>query len=421
MTRDSPAYRYYVLAILYVIYALNFLDRQILSILFEPIKAELGLSDTQLGLLSGLAFALFYATLGIPIARLADRRSRRNILGLCLAVWSAMTAVCGLAMNFWHLLLGRFGVAIGEAGCVAPAQSMLADYFPEHMRGRVMAIFASAIYTGILLGLMIGGWVSEHYGWRAAFFVAGLPGLAVAALFMLTVHEPERASPPPAERNAFRKDLTLLLKRPTFRWIAIALGLQSLAGYGLTTWLPAFYQRFHDLSGSATGTALALIIGIGGSVGALLGGWLSDALARRDKRWYLWLSALAALVGIPLFVVALTVTRLDVSLFVLTVGMILGAVHSGPLYASILGILEPHLRAVGVATVLFANNLIGIGLGSLFVGALSDLFAASGQEEALRYSMLTCLAFLVLAAAGMFVAGRTQLDDWCEDSRDFSR
>ena len=409
-------YRLYVLFILYVIYALNFLDRQILSILFEPIKAELSLTDTQLGFLSGLAFAMFYATLGIPIARLADKRSRRNIIGVCLALWSGMTALCGLAMNFWHLLFARFGVAVGEAGLVAPAQSMLADYFPAHMRGRVMAVFASAIYTGILLGLLMGGWVSEIYGWRTAFFIAGLPGLAIAAVFIFTVREPARRiktlDPPAISQEAFKEDLATLLKRPTFIAVAIGLGLQSLAGYGLMTWLPAFYQRFHDLSSGQTGTALALIIGIGGSVGSIAGGWLSDTLAREDKRWYLWISAIAALVCIPLFAFALSLEDLRLSLMLLSVGMVAGAVHTGPLYAAILGILDPQLRAVGIATVLFANNLIGIGFGSLFVGALSDIFAASGQDEALRYSMLVSVVFLFFAAAGMYVASRTQLRDW---------
>ncbi len=412
--------RYYVLFLLYIVYALNFLDRQILSILFEPMKADLQLSDTQLGFLSGLAFAMFYATFGIPVARLADRRSRRNIIGLCLALWSGMTALCGLAMNFWHLTLARFGVAIGEAGCVAPAQSMLADYFPEHMRGRVMAVFASAIYVGILLGLLMGGWVSELYGWRVAFFVAGLPGILVAVIFMWTVREPIRGmedhAPPPQTQNSLWEDLSVLLRRPTFVAVAIGLGLQSIAGYGITTWLPAFYQRFHDMSGAEVGTALALIIGIGGSVGSLLGGWMSDALARNDKRWYLWISAIAAIIGIPLFGAALLIEDTQTSLILLAIGMVVGAVHSGPLYASILGILEPQRRAVGTAAVLFANNLIGIGLGSLFVGALSDTFSMIGQDDALRYSMLLSLAFLLFAALGMYIGSRTQIKDWYDKS-----
>ncbi|MEM8985845.1 MAG: MFS transporter [Pseudomonadota bacterium] len=412
--------RYYVLFVLYIIYALNFLDRQILSILFEPMKADLQLSDTQLGFLSGLAFAMFYATFGIPVARLADRRSRRNIIGISLALWSGMTALCGMAMNFWQLTLARFGVAIGEAGCVAPAQSMLADYFPEHMRGRVMAIFASAIYVGILLGLLMGGWVSELYGWRIAFFVAGVPGILVAIVFMFTVREPIRGmedrTPPPVSENTFWQDLGILLKRPTFVAVAIGLGLQSIAGYGITTWLPAFYQRFHDMSGGEVGTVLALIIGVGGTIGSIIGGWLSDALAKNDKRWYLWISAIAALVVLPFFFGALVIENTQISLVLLAVGMVIGAIHSGPLYASILGILEPQLRAVGTATVLFANNLIGIGLGSLIVGAMSDAFALIGQDESLRYSMLMSLVFLILAAIGMYIGSRTQIQDWYDKS-----
>ncbi|MEM9881150.1 MAG: MFS transporter [Pseudomonadota bacterium] len=408
--------RSYVLFILYIIYALNFLDRQILSILFEPMKVDLDLSDTQLGFLSGLAFALFYAIFGIPVARLADRSSRRNIIGASVAVWSVATALCGMVGNFWQLAFARFGVAIGEAGCVAPAQSMLADYFPERLRGRVMAVFASAIYVGILLGLFMGGWVSELYGWRAAFFVAGIPGLIIAIIFMATVREPVRGMQDTvsytAEKTPFWRDLARLLKRPSFTAIAIGLGVQSLAGYGVTTWLPSFYLRFHDMSAGQVGTLLALIIGIGGTIGALTGGWMSDALAKHDKRWYLWLSALAALACIPLFAAALLITDTRLSLAGLAIGMVVGAVHSGPLYASMLGILEPRLRAVGTASILFANNLIGIGLGSLFVGALSDYFAASGQDDGLRSSMLLSLIFLFFAALAMFIASRTQMRDW---------
>ena len=408
--------RLYALFMLYIVYALNFLDRQILSILIEPIKLEFQFSDTQLGFLTGLAFAMFYATLGVPIARAADRHSRRNIIAICLAIWSAMTVFCGLANNFLQMTLARFGVAVGEAGCVAPAQSMLADYFPERLRGRGMAVFASAIYLGILVGLAFGGWVSDNFGWRAAFFMAGAPGILLAIIFIATVREPARGeaefAPDTVTRASFSADLGALLKRPTFVWIAVGLGAQSMAGYGLMTWLPSFYRRFHDVSIAQAGFSLSLIIGFGGLLGALIGGWLSDALAKKNNRWYLWISAIAAFVCIPFFLGALFVSQTDLSFIFLTVAMFIGAVHSGPLYAAMLGVLEPQRRAVGTAVMLFANNLIGIGLGSLFVGVMSDFFASIGQSDPLRYSMIASLIFLLVASLSMFMGSAFQSRDW---------
>ena len=301
----SPAVRNYALGVLVVVYTFNFIDRQILSILLEPIKQDLGLSDSALGMLTGFAFALFYATLGIPIARFADRSNRRNLIAWALAIWSAMTAVSGLAQNFWHLLLARIGVGVGEAGCSPPAHSMLADYFPTENRATALGIYSLGIPFGILFGFIAGGWLNEFFGWRVAFFIVGVPGLLLAILVRFTLREPPRGMAEgrvaDEEQPTIMETFRFLWSKRSFRHMAVGGGLTAFVGYGVITWVPSFLIRSYGMSTGDVGTYLGLILGIPGGIGIALGGYLADRYGARDTRWYLWIVSVALIASTPLF------------------------------------------------------------------------------------------------------------------------
>ncbi|MGE3464546.1 MAG: spinster family MFS transporter, partial [Pseudomonadales bacterium] len=300
---DQPSFRTYALSVLVVVYTFNFIDRQILSILLEPIKQDLGLSDTQLGLLTGFAFALFYATLGIPIARWADQHNRRNLIAAALAVWSAMTALSGFAMNFWHLLIARIGVGVGEAGCSPPAHAMISDYYPPEKRASALGIYSLGIPVGILFGFVAGGWMNEFFGWRAAFFVVGIPGLLLALIVRFTVREPARGMAEgrqdTSEMPTVKETFALLWRKRAFRHMAFGGALTAFVGYGVVNWVPAFFIRSHGMGTGEIGTWLGLILGIPGGIGIAWGGFLADRLGARDTRWYLRLVAVALALAVP--------------------------------------------------------------------------------------------------------------------------
>lgn len=299
----SPAARRYALGVLVAVYTFNFIDRQILSILLQPIKVDLDLSDSQLGLLVGVAFALFYATLGIPIARFADRGNRRNLIALALAIWSGMTTLSGLAQNFWHLLVARIGVGVGEAGCSPPAHSMLADYYPVNRRSTALGVYSLGIPVGIMFGFIAGGWMNELFGWRAAFFVVGVPGLILALLVRFTVREPVRGM---SDGQAVSGDLpgvaetfAHLWRKRAFRHLAFGAALTAFVGYSVVSWVPAFLIRSHGMQTGEAGSYLGIILGIPGGIGIALGGYLADRFGARDRRWYLWIVTVSLLVALP--------------------------------------------------------------------------------------------------------------------------
>ena len=295
----SSRYRYYVLALLTLGYVFNFVDRQVMTILIEPIKTEFGATDTQMGLLSGLAFALFYATLGIPVARLADRWSRRNVLAISMTTWSAVTALCAMATGFWHLLLLRIGVGIGEAGGTPPSQSLLADYFPLEKRAFAQGILATAPNIGILVGLFGGAVIAEAYGWRSVFLVFGIPGVLLAILIQLTVREPLKVSVPEGQAQAgLFAALGNIFRLPSFAHIMLGVGFTGIAGYGLGVWSPSFWFGY-DMSLVDAGLYLGLIGVFGGGLGTISSGLLVDRLARHDKRWQLWLPAIGIFLALP--------------------------------------------------------------------------------------------------------------------------
>ena len=393
----TNSYRYYVLALLTLGYVFNFVDRQVMTILIEPIKMEFGASDTQMGLLSGLAFALFYATLGIPVARLADRWSRRNVLAISMTTWSAVTALCATATGFWHLLLLRIGVGIGEAGGTPPSQSLLADYFPPEKRAFAQGILATAPNIGILVGLFGGALIAEAYGWRSVFLVFGIPGVLLAILIQLTIKEPLKVTASASEEGAgLFSTLGNIFRLPSFAHIMVGVGFTGIAGYGLGVWSPSFLVRVHNMSLVDAGLYLGLIGIFGGGLGTISSGLLVDRLARRDKRWQLWLPAIGIFLALPTqlaFLMWPAEHRLvmgDVDVPFALVFMALSAVFASfwiaPSYAAVQNLVPQYWRTQASALMLLAINLLGMGLGPLLVGMLSDLLSQFG-DSSVRYGL----------------------------------
>ncbi len=431
----SPAYRAYVLFILVVVYTFNFIDRQIVGILAVPIKAELALSDTQLSLMGGLAFALFYTFLGIPIAMLADRMSRTWIMTVALATWSAMTAVCGLAQNFLQLFLARLGVGVGEAGGVAPAYSLISDYFPPDKRARALSIYSFGIPIGSALGILLGGVLTSYLGWRAAFIVVGLAGLAIVPIFRLTMREPKRggldgdqAVTKPAK---VRDVANTLIRKPSFWGLSFGAASSSMMGYGLIFWLPSFFVRSYGdaLPGffawmpgfliPADPSALlfasyfyATILLVGGIAGIWLGGVMADRYGPDRKAAYAIVPAIAFLTTIPFFIAGVLAPSLWIAFPAFLVLQALSLVWLGPVLSAFQHLVQPNMRATASAIFLFVNNLIGIGLGNLAIGAISDLLKAQFADESLRYAILSGTVFYVLAAVLFIVTAPRLKRDW---------
>ncbi|WP_337185984.1 MFS transporter [Phenylobacterium sp.] len=394
----SRGYARYALGLLLLVYVINYVDRQVLSILVEPIRTELGLTDTQIGLLSGLGFALFYAAAGLPIARLADRTSRKGIIAGCLALWSGATALCGLAMNFPQLLVARALVAVGEAGAGPAGHSMLADIFPHGKRATALAVFSCGVPIGILVGLLAGGWLAQTFDWRTAFIVVGLPGVLVAIVVALTLKEPPRggeasAEPPLSTREALRT----LMRIPAFNFLVLGSALHAFTSYGALQWNPAFMIRFHGLSTAEAGLALGLISGVTGVVGTLAGGWFADLLGRRDNRWYAWLPALMIAVRAPLFISAYLAPTPALAIALLILPGFLGNSFTGPVFGTIQTLAPAQTRAFASAWTLFIIALVGFGLGPLVIGVTSDALAPAFGNRSLGYA-------IALAAIGEVVS-----------------
>ena len=411
----SRAYLRYALGLLTVVYAFNFLDRQILVILQESIKKEMGLSDSALGLLSGFSFAIFYVTAGLPIAWMADRGVRRNVVAGAVTIWSLMTAVSGMARNFWQLLAARIGVGIGEAGGSPPIHAIISDYFPFAQRGRALAVYSTGIYIGVLAGYLIGGWVNQLFGWRAAFFVVGAPGLVVALLVRLTIREPQRGQsdavvatgPPPS----LRESATLIWGLRSFRWLTLAAGLTAFVTYATGNFSPSFLSRSHHLQSGEIGTALALIVGLGGITGTYLGGYLTDRLGLRDRRWYLWVPAIALTIALPLRVLAFMVGSLPLCFLLWIPTEICYTTFLAPSIAIAHAMVPAALRAFISSILFFVLNLIGLGAGPLFTGWVSDLLTPRFGPEALRWSMvITCLAWIPAVCCYLLAAGNLRKD-----------
>ena len=414
MTTRSPTRPAVLLGMLLLIYTFNFVDRQILGILAPAIKAELALTDTQLGLLGGLAFALLYSTLAIPLAWIADRSGRARVIAVSLAVWSAFTALCGMAGGFASLFLARLGVGVGEAGGVAPSYALIADAFPAERRARALSIYNLGIPLGSALGAGVGGWVAATVDWRAAFVAVGLAGLAVAPLFGRVVREPARAARVAGDAEPVARVFAILARKRSFWLLAFGAASSSMLGYGLAFWLPSLLIRSFGLSLQEVGWFYAALLLIGGTAGVLGGGWLGDRLGARDRAMYARVPAVAFWIAVPLFAAGILSHSAGIAFLCWVVPQALVYMWLSSVIAAVQHLVPAHMRATASASFLLVNNLIGLGAGTLVLGALSDAMAARFGDESLRYAMLAGLALYLLAGALMWAASRPLRQDWVD-------
>lgn len=411
--------RYMALALLICVYTFNFLDRQIVSILATPIKAELHISDGDYGLLSGLGFAIVYSLLAVPIALLADRYSRSWIITLSLAAWSGFTALCGTATNFTTLFLFRTGVGVGEAGGVAPSYSLIADLFPPQQRARAMAAYAFAIPIGTAAGVAVGGIIAVTWGWRAAFVFVGLGGLLLAPIFKLLVRDPATGAAAVRRRSeaaSLWRVGGLLLAKPSFWLLAFGASMASLVGYGVAFWLPTFFQRsFHFtlLQSSWYYAGLALV---GGVLGIWLGGVLADRLGQSRRSAYPLVPAAAFAIAIPIFLLASRADDRVIAFLLFLIPTGLNLAWLGPLTTAVQHLVPGHMRSTASALFLLINNLVGIAGGLFYYGRMSDFLRPQFGAESMRYSIYSGLGFYMVSAILLLIASRTLQRDWVDEA-----
>lgn len=391
--------RYYVLGLLTIIYALNFLDRTIFNVLIEPIKKEFALSDTTMGLLAGFGFVLFYSLLGIPIARMADRISRRNIVAVAFAFWSAMTWLCGMATSVTTLALARIGVGIGESAGTPASQSLIADLFDKNERPRALGIYAIGTYLGVFLGYFIGGYVNQHYGWRTAFFSAGLPGIALAAVLWLTISEPKRGTMAETFRaEPIRPTLRFLFSQPSFVIVLIGFCLTTYTNYATAVWIPPFLARIHHLTSAEIGSYAGTFKGLAGMGGTLIGGLVVAKVSRRDDRWKLWAPAIMSGLAGPVFALCMLTPSFTLMVATLALTSFLVGFHLGPIFAIAQTVAKPSMRALASAIVLLTATCFGQGVGPLAVGMINDELKGAYGADAVRYSLLSAAVTTTLGA-----------------------
>ena len=437
--QGTKPYRAYVLAILLLVYTFNFIDRVVISIIQQPIKAEFGLSDFQLGLLGGPAFAVLYTLLGIPIARLAEKRNRMTILAICLAVWSGATALCGIATSYLGLLMARIGVSVGEAGCTPSAQSVISDYSPADKRATAISIYALGVPVGSMLAAIGGGYIAQYMGWREAFIILGLPGLLLAIVVKLTIKEPERAgSGPGIETPSFAETFSYLAKKPTFWHVALGSAMASFVGYGVGQYLNSFLMRTHELNLLQASQLTGFVLGLAAAFGTFFAGWLADRIVKRHPNALAWLPALGFGICTPFYIIGYMAPSLWIGVPFLVVGAVTHYFYLGCMFAATQGLADPRMRATATAVLLFIVNILGYGLGPPVIGALSDMFAnvsmasaglttadcgkamlaasqgacTVGQEFGLRWAIFVGLFGYLWAGAHFLFAWKTLRKDW---------
>ncbi|RJG22068.1 spinster family MFS transporter [Massilia cavernae] len=439
--QSSRGYRAWLLFVLVMVYASSFIDRIIIAMVGQAIKVDMQLSDLELGLLGGLAFALFYTVLGIPFARLAERYNRVRMIALCTAAWSTMTVLCGFAGNYVQLLLCRAGVGVGEAGCTPAAHSVIADYYPVEKRASALAIFSFGVPIGLLVGSIATGWIVDNYGWRAAFALVGAPGLVIALLVYFTLREPVRGA---SEKKGYVSGdvppLSAVLRRlwskKAFVHVAIGTALVSFSNFAINLFLPVYFVRVFEMSYTQAGLLFGLTTGVASLIGNAAGGFLTDWAGRYNKRWYTWIPGIGFVLAAPLYVAAFMQTSWIATTALLLVGGVLAFLWAGPAFSITQSVVEPRMRASASAILLLNMNLVGHGLGPMFVGFASDAFAtrafttgtyalecpkgipmagasdaiiqACGQASAtgIRYAVLTCTCVFLLAGFHYIRAGR---------------
>jgi MFS family permease len=406
------------LAILLLAYIFNFIDRNIIGVLAVPIRDEFELSDTALSTL-GVVFGIFYATIAIPIAWLADRKSRVNIIAGAVALWSLFTAACGVAQSYAQLVVARMGVAVGEAGGIAPSYALIADYYPKERRARALAFFSLGIPIGSALGVMFGGWLAAHLSWRTAFIIVGLAGIPAALLIKLFIREPARgrldaaaASGPVAAAPPLDEVARTLSRNPSFWLLSFGAASGSILGYGLIFWLPSFFHRSFNLPLSEVGWFYGSIVLVGGAAGTWLGGWIGDRVGPERPGAYALIPATCFLLTAPTFALGLFAPNLVIAWILFAIGQMLALAWLGPVISAVQHIVAPSMRATTSASFLFINNLIGIAFGIYFLGWMSDALKAAHGEDSLQYSILYGLAFYLLSSALYFVASRRLKRDW---------
>ncbi|MEP6906909.1 MAG: MFS transporter [Pseudoxanthomonas sp.] len=402
--------RNWVLGILTAIYLVNFIDRQVLSILLPQVKAEFNLSDTYLGLLVGPTFAFFYATMGLPLALLADRVNRRKLIAVSLALFSAMTIACGLVAQFWQLVIARILTGVGEAGTGPASQTIITDLYPPERRGRAQAVYATGANLGVLVAFAVGGVIAQTWGWRATFMAAGIPGLVLTVLLLATVRDPQRGAsdavvsedPTPAFGEVVRQ----LWRSRAFRYTALGACTTCFTSYALGSFFPLFLSRSHELSTSQIGLVMAVIMGVCGGLATYGAGYLADRLGRRDARWYSYVPAIAALLPLPLAPVCFLAGDLGIALAAAIVPLSLTAAFIGPTITIIQRLVPVRSRATAVAMLILIDNIVGLGLGPQFVGLASDLWKPALGEDSLRYALLAATSGSLVSVFGFFMAAR---------------
>jgi predicted MFS family arabinose efflux permease len=412
----SQRYVVYAIGLLAAINMVNYMDRMVLSVLLPHIKADLALSDTQLGLLTGFAFALFYAAFGIPLARWADRGNRRNLISLALTVWSIMTAACGLAQGFLHLLLARVGIGVGEAGCIPPSHSLISDYVPPERRSTALSIHTAGATVGIIVGLGLGGWLGTVIGWRLTFLAVGAPGLLIAVVLRLTLREPPRghADGIQADSSAapnLKEVLAYLWGQRSYVHLVGAFAFGSFAAFGLSQWMPSFYVRSFGMSTAAVGVLFGLAYGAGEGLGTLIGGPLADMLMKRDRRWGLWLGALSYAGSVPIMLGVFLTQSMKLAVALTFISFVVVGLPNGPLFAAVQSVVAPRMRALASAVTMFSAAVFGIGAGPFVVGVLSDIMNPWAGEQSLRYALVIATVFFLFPIAHFLLGTKTLVRD----------
>jgi len=405
-----------LLTLLLIAYIFNYLDRQILGILAGAIKADLHLSDTRFGLLSGPPFAIFYSLLGIPFAYLADRTSRSRVVAAAVALWSAFTGLCGTAASFSQLFVFRMGVGVGEAGGVAPSYALIADYFPPERRARALAIFSLGVPIGLALGTLMGAYIAAAISWRAAFYAMGAAGLILAPVMLLFVRD-ARSSAANASAAPIRQVFPMIGRKPVFWLLAFAASFSSLSGYGLAVWTPSVFERSFGMGLIERGQFVASLLLIGGCTGVFAGGWLADRLGAADRGWYAKLPAIAWAITAPTFAAGLLSSDYTLAWLLLLIPNALNILWLGPVITAVQHLVPHRMRATASASFLLINNLIGLGVGPYLIGWLSDSLKHSYGTEALRYAAVAVTAFYLLAALLMLLAVKPLRRTWVEDDQ----
>lgn len=416
---ERPGYPALVLTMLLVVYTFNFLDRQILGILAKPIQSSLHLSDAEFGAIGGTAFAILYSVLGVPLALLADRVGKTKVIAGSLVVWSGFTALCGAATGFWSLFLSRLGVGVGEAGGVAPSYALIADYFPVERRARALAIYSMGIPIGLGSGVLLGAYIAALVNWQTAFITVGIAGIVVAPIFLLLVRDRPR---PPAVADADAVPvlavIPILARKPAYWLLSIGAGCSSMAGYGLALWVPKIiavhygWTANHDLI--KVGQFMGSLLLIGGTTGIFLGGVFADRLGAVDRAWYARLPAIAWLITAPTFMLGLFTPLPVLAWFLLLIPNALNTLWLGPIVTAAQHLAPSRMRASASGSFLLVNNLLGLGLGPLLMGTLSDALKASYGADSLRYAAIIGVSLYLVAAVLALLAIKPLKRGWVE-------